>query len=299
MAAPRTGAHARVQLGAHARVARPLLGLLRAQSMVLAYPRFIAFWNWFYGSTHMAATIFVLLYLFTFQPPAYQRCRTTFLVMNAIALVGYACYPLMPPRLLNACLDPYGGCLAEPQYQFVDTMHMYGSLWSWRSKAISNFSNHYAAMPSMHMGYAAWCSASTFIYAQSRLLRAVAVVYPVLTLYCVTITGNHYPLDAVFGLLALWLAAKLGAWLPEVGRGARARGTHAVSEEGFEGEAASDWVGCVSPLKHEAVLRGGRASGDVLRVDVEGARVVEPVGKPVRGGMFGWLTRTVRAQKKR
>lgn len=79
--------------------------------MVLQYPYFIAFWNVFYGSAHMAVTIFVLFYLFAFKPSAYQRCRTIFLVMNVLALAGYALYPLMPPRLLSECSDPYGGCL--------------------------------------------------------------------------------------------------------------------------------------------------------------------------------------------
>ena len=51
---------------------------------------------------------------------------------------------------------------------------------------------------------------------QSRLLKGLAVVYPLLTLYCITVTANHYPLDAVFGLLALFLAMKVAGYVPEV-----------------------------------------------------------------------------------
>eukprot|EP00955_Chlamydomonas_euryale_P085561 364111-Chlamydomonas_euryale.AAC.7 len=74
-------------------------------------PAWIRAWNIFYCSAHMAVTIFVLLFLFTVQPAAYQRCRWTFMLMNIIAMAGYAGYPLMPPRLLPACDGAYGGCL--------------------------------------------------------------------------------------------------------------------------------------------------------------------------------------------
>ena len=42
-------------------------------------------------------------FLFILKPQAYQRCRTVFIVMNTFALIGYAAYPLMPPRLVNDC----------------------------------------------------------------------------------------------------------------------------------------------------------------------------------------------------
>jgi hypothetical protein len=145
--------------------------------MMLQYPLFIGFCNFFYGSAHMVVTVFVLVYLFTFKPSAYQRCRTIFMVMNIIALAGYAGYPLMPPRLINDCSDPYGGCLKEPQFHFVDTMHEYGSLWSWKSKGVAKVSNHYAAMPSMHAGYSVWCSTSIFknsqVFAYMRMFVCV------------------------------------------------------------------------------------------------------------------------------
>lgn len=116
--------------------------------------QWIRFWNIFYGSAHMAVTVFVLLFLFALRPAAYQARRTEFMLMNLVAIIGYATYPLMPPRLLNAC-DAYGGCVKS--YGYVDTMHVYGGLWSWKQKGVSSVSNHYAAMPSMHAGYSIWC----------------------------------------------------------------------------------------------------------------------------------------------
>ena len=69
-------------------------------------------------------------------------------------------YPLMPPRLVPSC-DDFGGCLNK-EYRWVDTMDVYGGLWSWKDKGVADLSNHYAAMPSMHTGYAAWTCVSVF-----------------------------------------------------------------------------------------------------------------------------------------
>ena len=59
--------------------------------------------------------------------------------MNVLAMIGYAAYPLMPPRLLNDCATAFGGCV--PGFHFVDTMDVYGGLWSWRSSTVEKVSN--------------------------------------------------------------------------------------------------------------------------------------------------------------
>ena len=64
-----------------------------------------------------------------------QRARSAFLVMNLLALIGYAAFPLMPPRLLNDCDTHFGGC--QQGFHFVDTMDVYGGLWSWRNSSIA------------------------------------------------------------------------------------------------------------------------------------------------------------------
>ena len=58
--------------------------------------------------------------------------------MNALALVGYALYPLMPPRLLSDCATRFGGC--DASFRFVDTMEVFGGVWSWRSTGMSKAS---------------------------------------------------------------------------------------------------------------------------------------------------------------
>ena len=58
--------------------------------------------------------------------------------MNVLAMIGYAAYPLMPPRLLNDCATAFGGC--QPGFHFVDTMDVYGGLWSWRQSTVEKVS---------------------------------------------------------------------------------------------------------------------------------------------------------------
>lgn len=213
--------------------------------MVLGWRLWIRFWNIFYGTAHMAVTVFVLGFLFALKPAAYQRCRTIFILMNILAISGYASYPLMPPRLVNSCDDPYGGCAKE--FYFVDTLHEIGGFWSWKDKAVSKVSNHYAAMPSMHAGYSIWCSISMYGHSPFAIFRALALVYPLMTLYCIVVTANHYFMDAICGAAALFLATKIAMYMPQIGRGAG-------STEGLEGEGWPEKGGLGSKEEELALL---------------------------------------------
>ena len=172
----------------------------------------IVAWNVYYGTAHFVVTAAVLLLLFLTAPDRYRRWRTTLGVTTALAIVGYASFSLMPPRLLDDC-GPFGACR---DYGFVDTLAEHGGLWSFDSGAVASISNQYAAMPSMHMGWAVWCALALVPLARRRWLRVVAVAYPVATLFCIVVTGNHFWIDAVGGVACLavgWgVATGLAAW---------------------------------------------------------------------------------------
>lgn len=74
-----------------------------------------------------------------------QRARTALLLMNCIAIIGYASFPLMPPRLVPDCATKYGGC--DERYTFVDTMDTLGGIWSWRGSALEGVSNSRHVVP--------------------------------------------------------------------------------------------------------------------------------------------------------
>lgn len=180
------------------------------QRWFLDWEWFIRFWNIYYGFFHFAVTAFVMIYLYVRVPRAYPRWRTIGLITTGSALVGFALFPLMPPRLLPDC-GPFGGC--DPSFDFVDTMATIGGLWSFESGAMQEISNQYAAMPSLHFGWSLWCALALVPHLRRRWARWLLIAYPWLTLFAIVVTANHFWLDAVGGALVLGIGLVLGTLL--------------------------------------------------------------------------------------
>jgi hypothetical protein len=153
---------------------------------------FIRFWDIYYGSFHFIVTIVALVWCFRRRPDRYPRWRNTLAATTGLALIGFAFFPLMPPRLLP---HPYG---------FVDTLARYGGLWSFDSGTMKAVSNQYAAMPSLHFGWSSWCAFVLWPATEGKPpLRALLAAYPFLTLFAIIVTANHFWLDAAGGALVL------------------------------------------------------------------------------------------------
>ncbi|HEX6424272.1 MAG TPA: phosphatase PAP2 family protein [Acidimicrobiales bacterium] len=202
----------------------------------------IRLWNVYYGVLHFVVAAFALVLLFRRAPERYRLWRNTLAATTLLALIGFASFSLMPPRLLD---DPgiYGGCQvyadATPEaleargmaageapcdeFGFVDTIAEYGGWASFGSEEMAAVSNQYAAMPSMHIGWSTWCALVLVPLARGRWLRWLAISYPVLTLFDIVVTGNHYWIDGLAGLgcLALgYLLARAATRWWEARRGA-------------------------------------------------------------------------------
>jgi len=160
--------------------------------------------NVLYGSMHFVVTIAVIVVLYRTSPPAYRRARNALAITTVLALVGFTLFPMAPPRLLPA------------SYGFVDTLARYGTLWSFHNGPVSQLSNQYAAMPSLHFAWALWCALALFPVLHERRQRAVALLYPALTLAVIIVTANHLLLDAVAGgtVLAIGFAIAAAAERP-------------------------------------------------------------------------------------
>lgn len=170
------------------------------QGLFLGQRWFIRIWNIFYGSFHFVVTAGALVWCFRQRPERYPLWRNTLAAATALALIGFAFYPLMPPRLLPA------------SYGYVDTLAEIGGLWSFESGTMKAVSNQYAAMPSLHFAWSAWC-AIVLWPATSRRARArgLLVAYPVATLFAVIVTANHFWLDAVGGAVVLGVGYAVAA----------------------------------------------------------------------------------------
>lgn len=182
------------------------------QSWLLALPAhgLIRLWNIFYGLGHFVVTGGALVALYRLDKARYPTCRNTLLFTTLFALVGFAAYALMPPRLLDDA-GVFGGCpvyapggpSACHAYGYVDTVDVYGGWASFGSDAMKSVSNQYAAMPSLHVGWSIWAAMVLASLTRRRSTRALATAYPLVTSFVIIVTANHYWIDGVGGALCL------------------------------------------------------------------------------------------------
>jgi len=191
------------------------------QSWFLSYPWFIQFWNAYYGTTHFVVTLGVFILLFVKRADVFAQWRNTLAAMTGLAIIGFAWFPLMPPRLLDVdcpATDPtrYGGaCIPSSLrpsggFGFVDTLAEFGGPWSFDSEAMASISNQYAAMPSLHIGWATWCAIAVWPLLRRRWTKVAVLLYPLSTLFSIVVTANHFWLDGIGGLLAFGVGALIG-----------------------------------------------------------------------------------------
>ncbi|MEO6158838.1 MAG: phosphatase PAP2 family protein [Ilumatobacteraceae bacterium] len=165
------------------------------QAFFLSQRWFIKILNVYYGTLHFAITIGLLVWIYHFRHTAYRRMRNLLGITTALALIGYWAFPLAPPRLMKTD-------------KFVDTLETVGGLWSYTSPVAKAVANQFAAMPSLHFGWALWCGIVFYTLTTHRATRSMIVFYPLLTLTAIVVTANHFWLDAVGG--AVILVAALG-----------------------------------------------------------------------------------------
>jgi hypothetical protein len=177
--------------------------------------------NVFYGTAHFFVTLGVFIALYKLRPSVFGQWRNTLAVMTALAIIGFSLFPLMPPRLLDApCPDEgYGAACIESEYRnfngaenfgFVDTIKEHGGPWAFDRGPGSKISNQYAAMPSLHIGWATWCAFALWPIARRLWMRLALLIYPTITTFCIIVTGNHFWIDGVGGILAYVVAYFIG-----------------------------------------------------------------------------------------
>ena len=148
-----------------------------------------------YLNAHFLVTLCALVYVYLRRNDRWPPVRDTFLIAMALALAGYALFPTAPPRLL-------------PQYGFTDSIRQFSGI-SLDHGTSSAFVNVYAAVPSMHVCFAAMLGASMWRLVNNRLARLAWLAYPLLISFVVVATGNHYLTDVVLGALTAGLALAL------------------------------------------------------------------------------------------
>jgi hypothetical protein len=171
--------------------AEEVLGLAWEQSLqraFLALPDLVAALNIFYFVGHFLFTAIFFVWLYRRSRDGFTGFRDCFLAATAIAVAIHWLYPTAPPRLAGVGLE--------------DTLLMLSGI-DIGSPTTSALSNPVAAVPSLHAAYALGVGVGMIRFARSHVVRLAGVLYPPLVVLTIIVTGNHFLLDAVAGMLVL------------------------------------------------------------------------------------------------
>lgn len=191
--------------------ALPLPSEAWLQGVLTGTPQLLELANQYYVSLHFPVMVAFLGWGFLCRPRGdYLWARNLLVLLTFSALVLHVAVPLAPPRMF-------------PEWGYVDTMATWGpSAYDGASAALAN---QYAAMPSLHIG---WALLIAFVLTRTgpRPLAVVAVLHAAITVFVVVITANHWWLDGIIAgallLMALVIYPRPAATrLPSLGGVAR------------------------------------------------------------------------------
>lgn len=148
--------------------------------------------NAYYATVHFPATAAFLVWMYLRRPVHYVWARRVLAVITAAALVLHLTFPLAPPRLLAVA-------------GLVDTGQVYGPTVYGAHPATDEMANQFAAMPSLHFGWALMVAIGLIAATRSRW-RWLWLLHPLVTLLVIVGTANHYWLDSVAAAALLGVA---------------------------------------------------------------------------------------------
>jgi PAP2 superfamily len=154
--------------------------------------------DWTYLNGHFIVTVGVLVFIYMRRNGSFYFVRNVLLIAMGIALVGYWLYPTAPPRLM-------------PEWGFTDSISQFvtgGSGWTDKGAA-GAFVNAYAAVPSMHVCFAAIIGLTMARLVSHRWAKIAWGMYPMLVTFVVVATANHFLVDVFLGVLTAAIAAGL------------------------------------------------------------------------------------------
>lgn len=193
------------------------------QRWALSSPVLTEVMNGIYFWGHMPVIAVVAVGLFWRRRAVYRLTRNAFVVSAVVALVLYALLPVAPPRFFG-------------ELGFVDTLALSGGA-SYQAQEVGPFVNPFAAVPSLHFGWALLLSVGLWqARPRSRsggnalrtvALGMVALLLPVAQFFAVIMTANHFVLDLVAGALVAAVGVGGAMWWQ---RRSLARGTLSFGE---------------------------------------------------------------------
>jgi PAP2 superfamily len=157
----------------------------------------------YYDNAHFIVTLALLGWLWWRRADIYPPLRNALVLVNVLGFAVFWLYPLAPPRMLPGFTD------------VVASTHAFGS---WHTGALASEANQFAAMPSLHMAWAVWCSLALWQISERVWVRVLAVFYPCMTAVAVLSTGNHFLLDIIGGLATIAISVLIVGLLERISR---------------------------------------------------------------------------------
>lgn len=183
--------------------------LFWAQSMNIIY-----FW------LHFPLIIVFGMWMYFFRRHRYTLSRDAFLASGAVSLIVYWTFPVAPPRELPALAEQFDPNAPAYITGFVDTMREYLG-YGYQAQSTQAFVNPYAAMPSLHFG---WDLLLGYVMIRAFwkerwlwIVAPIAIALPTLQVFAITLTANHFFLDAAAGgvvaLIGFGIALGMSRWV--------------------------------------------------------------------------------------
>src|SRR3954468_664679 len=148
--------------------------------------------SWMYLNTRCIVTTCALAYIYLFRNEHFYFVRNMFMVAMGLALVGYVLYATAPPRML-------------PELGFADTGGDFTGVSS--DASVNALFNPYAAVPSMHVGFALMLAVPMIRMTRRRWAKALWALYAPVVATVVVVTANHWIFDAATGAAVAGVSA--------------------------------------------------------------------------------------------
>ena len=180
---------------------------LSLQHFVLRHDWLAWFTNYYYAIVHVPALIAFLVWLFVRDRERYPRWRNALAIMTGFCVV-IRFIRVAPPRFL-------------PDLGYIDLSTHYGlSLYGPVGTGVSD---QFAAMPSIHVGWAALVSLGIVAVSTSRW-RWLFLLHLALTMFAVSATGNHWWMDGIVAIVLLGIALAIDDGVRRLARSRRTTG---------------------------------------------------------------------------
>jgi hypothetical protein len=160
---------------------------LELQGLILGRDVLVQFFNGIYFWLDFPVIALVGFWLYFWHRHRYTVARDAVLASGAISLIVYHLYPVMPPRLM------------PESWGFLGTVEEYSN-FSYQAQSMQAFVNPYAAVPSLHYGWAVIVGAAVFWTSRNWLIKALGFLLPWAQMAAIVLTANHFIVDAFAGL---------------------------------------------------------------------------------------------------